>query len=268
MKKLVTASIRKYLILTFLLFWILLSITGILIFLKAPDIVLVIFKNICAWTSTFVVVFLFSRKTSGESVIAFLKKQFPKVAAKDFLLPAIIQIIIIMLATGILLLLEGKSMASLKYIDLTNLVPILIINLTSGPMGEELGWRGYVLNDLQKRVSPLAASVFIGLVWGVWHFPLWLIAGYKGIDLLGYGAAFVLAIASFSVFMTYFYNKSKNILVAVWIHFLFNILFQVVVHDGYSIIAIVAVLYLMTSAGIVIIKKDKMLKTNAVSQSF
>jgi len=263
MNRLLTASIRKYLILTFLLFWILLSITGILIFLKAPDIVQVIFKNVCAWTSTFVVVYMFSRKTSGESLIAFLKKQFPKVSAKDFILPAIIQIIIVIIANGILLLLEGKSFIGLKYIDFTNIVPILIINLTSGPMGEELGWRGYVLNDLQKRVSPLAASVFIGLVWGIWHFPLWLIAGYKGVDLLQYGATFVLAITSFSVFMTYFYNKSKNILVAVWTHFLFNILLQVVVHDGYSIIAIVAVLYLITSAGIVIIKKDRMLKTDA-----
>ena len=40
-------------------------------------------------------------------------------------------------------------------------------------LGEELGWRGY----LQPRVlpgRPLAAAAVTGVVWGVWHFPLWL----------------------------------------------------------------------------------------------
>jgi membrane protease YdiL (CAAX protease family) len=40
-------------------------------------------------------------------------------------------------------------------------------------LGEELGWRGY----LQTRIlpgRPLGAAAVTGIVWGVWHYPLWL----------------------------------------------------------------------------------------------
>ena len=39
-------------------------------------------------------------------------------------------------------------------------------------IGEEVGWRGYVLPGLQARMSPFAASLIIGVLWGAWHFPV------------------------------------------------------------------------------------------------
>lgn len=46
-----------------------------------------------------------------------------------------------------------------------------IIFLFAG-LGEEFGWRGLVLPRLQSRCGPLTASLFVGLMWSFWHFPL------------------------------------------------------------------------------------------------
>jgi uncharacterized protein len=43
-----------------------------------------------------------------------------------------------------------------------------------GPLGEEVGWRGWLLPVLLRTRSPLVASLGVGLVWAAWHLPLHL----------------------------------------------------------------------------------------------
>lgn len=43
---------------------------------------------------------------------------------------------------------------------------------------EEPGWRGFALPLLQQRLSPVRATFLLGLVWGVWHVPLYGPAGF------------------------------------------------------------------------------------------
>jgi len=43
--------------------------------------------------------------------------------------------------------------------------------------GEEVGWRGYLLPLLARRIGLGAASLGLGLVWALWHLPLFYIEG-------------------------------------------------------------------------------------------
>jgi membrane protease YdiL (CAAX protease family) len=49
-----------------------------------------------------------------------------------------------------------------------------------GPLGEELGWRGFLLPHLLERYGDLSSSVILGLVWAFWHLPIFLFAEWRG----------------------------------------------------------------------------------------
>ena len=51
-------------------------------------------------------------------------------------------------------------------------VKLILVLLIGGPLGEEFGWRGLALPALEARLSPLWASLLLGIIWSIWHLPL------------------------------------------------------------------------------------------------
>ena len=103
------------------------------------------------------------------------------------------------------------------------LAGVLLIIFT-GALGEETGWRGYALPQLQRRFSPLASSLVLAVVWFGWHLPqFWVIATYRDFDPVQYVGMF-LGLACGAVVLTWLYNRSGGsvLLVAVW-HGLYNV---------------------------------------------
>jgi uncharacterized protein len=92
---------------------------------------------------------------------------------------------------------------------LGGLLPALLAGLLISGPGEELGWRGYALPRLQAAHGPLAASLLIGAVWGVWHLPIWLWSSPSGgAAFAAEFALFVVALSAFSVVFTRVYNRT------------------------------------------------------------
>ena len=84
---------------------------------------------------------------------------------------------------------------------------LLVINLLSGAVGEEPGWRGFALPRRLERYSPLKAGLVLGLMWSFWHLGLWLLAsGYSGTTLLVYILAFTITLMALNLLMVWIYQ--------------------------------------------------------------
>jgi membrane protease YdiL (CAAX protease family) len=86
------------------------------------------------------------------------------------------------------------------------------------PFIEELGWRGYVLDRMQSKWNALVSSLILGVVWSLWHLPLFFIEGsYQqglGIGTLSFWM-FFLGIVPLTAVFTWIYNNTRRSTLAV-----------------------------------------------------
>jgi uncharacterized protein len=80
-----------------------------------------------------------------------------------------------------------------------------------GGAWEEPGWRGYALPRLLTSRTPMAASLVLGVIWAVWHVPLFLTGDQHWSDL-------VLVVFASVVFTWLFQNALQSVLIAMVLH--------------------------------------------------
>ncbi|MGO9112710.1 MAG: CPBP family intramembrane glutamic endopeptidase [Thermoguttaceae bacterium] len=115
--------------------------------------------------------------------------------------------------SGIILTVLGGSVPSPSWQWSKYLCGAVIGGGFLGPgLCEEIGWRGFALPHLQRRYSALASSLIIGLAWGFWHWPNYLIPADSHWWLL---LALVPTALATSVVFTWVYNSTSGSLFAV-----------------------------------------------------
>jgi membrane protease YdiL (CAAX protease family) len=117
-------------------------------------------------------------------------------------------------------LLAGRGV-DLKYWYLY--LPLLFSRIFTdpGPLGEELGWRGFALARLLKRYDALKASLILGFLWGLWHLPAVLCSGLpqQGVSIM----AFIFGGIALSILSTWLYNSTGgSVLITALLHLTTN----------------------------------------------
>jgi membrane protease YdiL (CAAX protease family) len=83
-----------------------------------------------------------------------------------------------------------------------------IVVSTPVQAGEEIGWRGYALPRLAARLGFAGGSVLLGIIWAVWHVPLFFI---PGLDNYGQSLAmFLVGGTALSVAMAWLYMRTAG----------------------------------------------------------
>ena len=122
-------------------------------------------------------------------------------------------------------LLGGSFDFSLFLQQLPSFLPLIII----GPLSEELGWRGYAQTRLQTRWNPMVAGFVVGMVWALWHLPLFLMVGTSQHELNMPFMGFCFGLLAHSVIYAWLQNHTDNsIWTAVFFHWIFTYAMQVV----------------------------------------
>ena len=86
---------------------------------------------------------------------------------------------------------------------------------------EEIGWTGYAFPKMCGQLSPLAASIVLGLLWGFWHLPVIDFLGTAtphGRYIIAYFFAFVSAMTAIRVLIGWMYVNTKSVTVAQLMH--------------------------------------------------
>ncbi|MEU4570910.1 type II CAAX endopeptidase family protein [Nonomuraea sp. NPDC023979] len=88
-------------------------------------------------------------------------------------------------------------------------VPGLLLQMVTTGLAEEPGWRDFALARMQRRFGPLAGTLVLGPLWGLWHLPLYLSewGGWPDVTWMRIGEFFAFCCV-FSVVVTWVFNRT------------------------------------------------------------
>ena len=107
-------------------------------------------------------------------------------------------------------------------------VPVIFAAVSIfGPLGEELGWRGFLLPRLLERSGPIGASLSVGLVWTFWHAPLMMAAAGTSISgqalTVSNVLAYLVSVTASSVLFTWIHLRTRgNLFASILAHMSLN----------------------------------------------
>ncbi len=132
-------------------------------------------------------------------------------------------------AGNVVLVQIGKKVGSFLSAPMT-IAPFLFLTFIQGPLPEELGWRGYALDQLQARWSALVSSLILGAIWALWHLPLFFIKDLYYFDhgfwSLEFWMFMVGVIPTAVIYTWIFNNTNRSTLGAILFHFMSNFTFE------------------------------------------
>lgn len=94
-------------------------------------------------------------------------------------------------------------------------------------LGEELGWRGFLVPKLAEGMSYTRTAVIVGIIWASWHVPLMIGADYNGGTSAGYSiACFAVMVVAISFPMTWLRLRSRSVWPTALFHASHNLYIQ------------------------------------------
>jgi uncharacterized protein len=156
--------------------------------------------------------------TGGRSAVKQLLSRVVlwRVGVRWYVIALGLPTVLALAAAGLYYVVGGSTLVQMGAVSVLDFVVFVLV------VGEELGWRGYALPLLLEKRSAVVASLILGVVWGLWHLPTFLVPGTPqyGLPL----PAFVLLTVEYSILMTWVFLHTKgSVLLATLFHGAINL---------------------------------------------
>lgn len=211
------------------------------------------------------VVGIFITGVAGER--AGLRELFSKVVLwrirlKWYVIALSLPTILAFLAIGLYTLFGNTE---LEFAPKNQLLLIILLSVFTGAMGEELGWRGTALPRLQAHWNPLISSLTLGVLWGLYHLPSFLLSGLPLQDapLI----PFMLVSLGLTILVSWSFNHTSGSLIVVFLyHFAFNFILNVTgIPDNPKLFWLLAGVCIVVAISVVILDWERFTQPLAAS---
>jgi membrane protease YdiL (CAAX protease family) len=104
-----------------------------------------------------------------------------------------------------------------------------LIRSVSSALGEEIGWRGFLVPELSKTTSFTVTSLVSGIIWSLWHYPVLIFSDYNAGTPTWYGlTCFTVMVVSISFIFAWMRIKSGSLWTAAILHGSHNLYVQAI----------------------------------------
>ena len=137
---------------------------------------------------------------------------------------------ILYLVSGGILIIIGQPWPDLSafgqvmYLPYLTIIGAWLLWIFTYGIGEETGWRGFLLPAFQSKYSALRSSFYVSIIWAGWHIPMFLYnENLMALGIIGTLFWFI-GLVFGSVLLTWLYNSTKGsiLITAIW-HGTFNL---------------------------------------------
>jgi uncharacterized protein len=132
-----------------------------------------------------------------------------------YLFALLVPVILGICGIGIVSLINQEYLLDKTFQPIVYFIPAFFIGIVMGGI-EEFGWRGVFQHELNNKLILFVTNIIIGIVWAIWHLPLFYIEGssHQGGSFL----YFALSAVGYSSFLTWLYAKTNSVLLCVIFH--------------------------------------------------
>ncbi len=138
-----------------------------------------------------------------------------RVSARWYVLVLLLPLALGLAAVGAATLVDSDFPRGLAVRPWYMIVPLFFIMVAGGGL-EELGWRGVAQPEMERNLRRSFAAVLVGLIWALWHLPLFVLPGVGQ-----YGAnfpVFAIGIVGGAMILAWLYGSTKSILLCILFH--------------------------------------------------
>jgi membrane protease YdiL (CAAX protease family) len=152
----------------------------------------------------------------------------PKWLLLAMLLPVVVGLVMFGIAwvTGIAPFSDEGAMKIFSFAFIPTFLWLLLFNLFSAA-GEEIGWRGFLVPELNRFMGFTELALLSAAIWTAWHFPLIIYGTYHGTAPVWYSlAVFIPSVMGAGVVLAWLRLVSGSVWTAILFHGFWNYFIQ------------------------------------------